>query len=67
MFVGEYIDPCIYMNSEQGTEIRNGPIHMNVYCVYTRMLIDVHWYSTIHHSTDRLLSTMPANVVIMTQ
>ena len=30
------------------------------------MFIDVHWYSTIHHSTRGLLSTMPVKVVIMT-
>ena len=30
------------------------------------MVIDVHWYSTIHHSTRGLLSTMPVEVVIMT-
>ena len=28
--------------------------------------VDVHWYSTIHHRTRRLLSTMPVKVVIMT-
>ena len=30
------------------------------------MFIDVHWHSTIHHRTRRLLSTMPVKVVMMT-
>ena len=43
--------------------------HTDAWFVYASGLqyifIDVLWYSTIHHSTRRLLSTMPLGVVIM--